>query len=90
MKNDAIRNTGTFPLSHQLLAQLLGLPEGSEIISVKQADYYYCEVSVTHPDMPYDGCKMLPRFKLAYHDPGASAKLIDWGIKDKSIEPANS
>ena len=81
------RNVGSFPLSHCLLAMLLGLPEGSEITSVKQADYYYCEVSVTHPDIPYDGCKMLPLFKRTH---GVGSELVDWGIKDKSIEPANS
>ena len=73
---------GYFSLSHDLLRQVLNLPDDTEIVAVEYVGRTTCAVWVEHSDIPEPKdnilTKLLPIFKRA---DDATVTMIEWNLK---------
>ena len=78
-------NRGHFLLSHELLVQVLHLPENAEIIAVDFHRPNTCKVWVEHPDIPEVEIPELqpyPELYPTWHREEESDEFVGWGIEE--------
>ena len=81
-----MRNVGQFLITHELLVQVLCLPEGTRIIGAEFVSSRESRIVIEHPDLPpvYFGetpTELLPVFR--HQEPTV---LEDWGIIERVKE----
>ncbi len=70
-------------LSHDLLRQILCLPDDADIVAIAYNDPITCKVWVTQKDIPEskegEVRELLPIFKRE----GEQVTLVEWGIRER-------
>lgn len=79
---DDEKGTGTFPVSYDLIADVMTLPTGTVITSIEPAEFnpITCVFVVEHADLPKDRVATLnPHFRRVYQ---SAVEFEGWGMKD--------